>query len=79
MIEHDATLSGLVLDRRRLLLQLAHVLRRVGPNHPQRAAINRKRRKQRLELKHTIRNVELRIAARCDQLLFPNNSSEAKR
>jgi hypothetical protein len=75
----DPVLMGLVLDRRRLLRQLAHVLRRVGPNHPQRATINTKRRRQRLELKHAIRNVELRIAARCDRLVFPNDYSEEQR
>lgn len=73
MTTTDPTLMGLVLDRRRLLRQLAHVLRRVGPNHPQRATINKKRRRQRLELRHAVRNIELRIAARCDQLVFPHD------
>lgn len=79
MMLDDPTLMGFLLDRRRVLRQLAAVLRRVGPNHPDRATINRKRRKRRLELRKDLRGLELAIAARCDQLAFTDTPIEETR
>jgi hypothetical protein len=75
----DSTLVGYLLDRRRVLRQLAAVLRRVGPNHPDRAKINMRRRKRRLELRKDLRSLELAIAARCDQLAFTDTLTEETR
>lgn len=73
---NDAILRGMLLDRRRLLRQLAHVLRRVGPNHPDRKQINARRRLRRLELKHAITDLEKQIAAHCDKMLFDHGDHD---
>lgn len=64
----DAELHALLLDRQRLLRELAHVLKRVGHSNPKRAAVNAKRAEKRKALrKHVRRNAEA-IASRVEFL-----------
>lgn len=66
----DPELQGMLLDRRRLLEELAPTLRRVGPHttKTERSKRNRTLRLRRLELRRQLRaNSEL-IATRCMSL-----------
>lgn len=65
----DPTLRALLLDRRRLLQQLAHVLRRAGYSHPDRAAVNAKRAVKRKATRKALRRNAEAIASRCLDLL----------
>lgn len=67
----DTQLNGLLIDRLRLQQQLAPVLRRVGPTHPDRAKINKKRAIQRKAVKKKLRVNANAIAARCMELFTP--------
>lgn len=60
----DRELHGMLLDRSRLLHDLAHVLRRVGASNPDRAAINRRRSVKRQQLRRDLRRNADDIAAR---------------
>jgi hypothetical protein len=66
----DPTLRGLLLDRDRLLRELAPVLRRVGPSRTRgvRRRLNGERRVKRLELRRAVRLNAEAIAARCADL-----------
>lgn len=60
----DPELSGMLLDRRRLLKQLSPLLRRVGASHPQRSAINADRSFRRKEVRDALRLNAEAIASR---------------
>ena len=64
----DPELAGLLVDRETLLEELAHVLRRVGASHPDRAKVNARRAKQRKKLKKALRLNANAIAHRNVQL-----------
>lgn len=64
----SAELRGLLEDRARLLRQLAPVLRRAGPDNPQRAAINAKRAIIRKRVRAELRRNAFAIAAHCASL-----------
>lgn len=66
---NDPTLRGLLIDRQRILRELAPILRRVGPNRPDRAKLNAARRLRRLELRQDLRRCESAIVARVANLL----------
>jgi hypothetical protein len=60
----DPELQGLVIDRQRLLRELAPILRRLGPHYENRATLNKRRAIKRHNLrKQLARNAEA-IAAR---------------
>jgi hypothetical protein len=65
--QFDPELQGMLLDRRRLLEELAPALRRVGPHRTktERAKANTSLRLRRLDIRKQLRaNAEL-IATRC--------------
>jgi uncharacterized protein involved in exopolysaccharide biosynthesis len=64
-LDIDRDLHGMLRDRQRLLRQLARVLRRVGPNHPQRHQVNHARSVDRKQLKDALRKNADTIAAHC--------------
>lgn len=64
----DRQLDGLVIDRQRLLRQLAPLLRRVGASNPKRHDLNAERAVRRKAIRKSLRqNAEL-IAARVMEL-----------
>lgn len=62
---NDEMLSGLLLDRQRLTRDYAKVLKRVGPNHPERKARNKSRSAKRKALRKALRANADAIAAHC--------------
>lgn len=56
-------LDGLCMDRQRLMRQLAPLLKRIGPNNPQRSAINAQRAVKRKQVKKALRKNADAIAA----------------
>jgi predicted ThiF/HesA family dinucleotide-utilizing enzyme len=64
----DAQLAALLTERARLLEAYAHVLRRVGASHPERAKVNAKRATQRKHLQRAVRANAEAIAQRNMQL-----------
>lgn len=64
-LDDSAELRGMLVDRRRLLRQLAHVLRRVGASHADRAKINKKRSMLRKQVRRALRANAEQIAAHC--------------
>jgi hypothetical protein len=56
-----------------MLQDLAHVLRRVGFHHPQRAKVNKQRAIRRKALRKSLRLNAEQCASRCVELFeFPN-------
>lgn len=60
----DPTLEALVIDRRRMLRDLAPVLNRAGGSHPKRSTENRRRSRQRREIRDRLRENADHIASR---------------
>jgi hypothetical protein len=66
-------IEELVAARRKLQRQLAHVLRRVGPDHPNRATVNADRALKRKRYRRALRANAEATAALLDSL--PNFTS----
>lgn len=61
----DVQLKAMLIDRERLLKELAGVLHRAGPNEQQRAAMNKVLAKKRKGLRAAVRFNSEQIAAYC--------------
>lgn len=61
---HDPELAGMLVDRQRLLRQLAPLLRRVGASHPQRSKVNAEKAVRRKQTRRDLRANAEAIAAR---------------
>lgn len=64
----DPELLGMALDRKRMLEQLAPLLRRVGPSHDNRSELNHANSIKRKELRRELKKNAAIIAARVMQL-----------
>lgn len=64
VFDNDPDLIGMLMDRRRLLRQLAPLLRRVGASHPQRSKVNAEKSVRRKATRRDLRANAEAIAAR---------------